>query len=79
MSKKFSVLPGYITSKNDGQRHYIGWPQLIRLYGVKKEDCFIQGFNDQYRGWLADTIPLTPLYDGNYEEHLAKLLTEASL
>jgi len=76
VSKKFSVLPGYITSKNDDDEHYIGWSQLIRLYGVKKEDCFIQGFNDPYRGWLADTIPLVPLSDGNYKEHLANLLKE---
>lgn len=78
MSKKFSVLPGYLYSRaGKWDRHYIGWSQLIRLYGVKKEDCFIQGFNDPHRGWLANTIPLVPLSDGNYKEHLANLLTEA--
>lgn len=37
--KKYLLCPGYITSWNDGDVHYITEEQLIRLYGVNRNDC----------------------------------------
>lgn len=37
--KKYAVCPGYVTSANDGQRHFIGFGALTWLYGVKPSEC----------------------------------------
>lgn len=37
--KKYALMPGYVTSRKDGQTHYIGSRALARLYGVPLEDC----------------------------------------
>lgn len=65
MKKKYSLHPGWITSKTDGQQHFIRADQLVRLYGVKREECFVwneYGSNQEKAG----TIALHPRYDGNY-------------
>lgn len=38
-SKKYAVAPGYVTSVNDGQKHWIGFGALTWLYGVKPSEC----------------------------------------
>jgi hypothetical protein len=48
--KKYAVVPGWITSVNDGQRHWIGFGALTWLYGVKPSEC-IQIDNENERGW----------------------------
>lgn len=37
MKKKiaFVIHPGFVTSQNDGQRHYITADELARLYGLQ--------------------------------------------
>lgn len=64
-AKKWIIAPGWVTSRSDGQRHKISAAQLIRLYGVRREDCVIfegRGVPPEYSRlpWLA------PRYDGNY-------------
>jgi len=39
--KKYLVCPGWIRSVTDGDWHYVGVENLIKLYGVKKEECVI--------------------------------------
>lgn len=65
MSKpKYMLCPGYVFSRNDGDRHYIGVEKLIELYGVKREDCIVKPIN----GWVPrGLIQLHPRYDGKYE------------
>lgn len=63
---KYAVYPGTTVSRNDGQRHYITFEQLVRLYGVNPRECIdcsrpTNGFK------LDGLIPLTPRYNGNYE------------
>jgi hypothetical protein len=41
MPIKYVIAPGYVHSVNDGDRHYIGAMQLIRLYGVSPKECRI--------------------------------------
>lgn len=65
MIKRYILRPGWIFSRNDGDRHYISAPQLAQLYGVSMQECFIA--RDETS--LTDTalIALEPRYDGNYE------------
>jgi hypothetical protein len=35
-----AIYPGYITSKTDGQSHYIDYFTLIRLYNLNPCECF---------------------------------------
>lgn len=61
---KYVIHPGFVISKNDGDRHYVTANQLIRLYGVNPRECLVAG-----RTALPsdDLIHLHPQYSGNYE------------
>jgi hypothetical protein len=65
----YLLCPGGVTSKNDGQRHYIDGPQLGRLYGVSLRDCVIL---DRRRSQIMSDLEyegltrLAPRFDGNY-------------
>lgn len=65
-TKKYLVVPGYTISRNDGDRHYISAPALMRLYGVSPLECVVLSLSDRR---LADQnlIVLRPRYDGIYE------------
>lgn len=41
VGKKYAVCPGYVRSENDGDRHYIGFSALVRLYGVDPTECLL--------------------------------------
>ena len=62
--KKYLVIPGWITSKSDGDRHYISANKLIRLYGVDRRECVV--FQDGERGFCDSLIKLEPDYNGDY-------------
>ena len=79
MKPKYVICPGKVTSKTDGQRHYVGPMQLMRLYGVDPRECEI---HEPASWWTASDyrmaeerqlgLPrLGPRYDGNYELHSA--------
>lgn len=36
--KKYIICPGWVYSA-DGDRHFIDYSTLVRLYGVRKEEC----------------------------------------
>lgn len=78
MKIKYVLCPGYVTSKNDGQRHYVGYHELTNLYGVELRECVVFEPGD---GWsqmrlaraiseLAQDHPnavwLRPRRDGKY-------------
>lgn len=68
MKKKYVICTGYIVSKNDGDRHYIDAPTLMRLYKVNPMGCIVNRDHDSMRG--VDTSKLIWLrarYDGNYQ------------
>lgn len=52
--KKYAVVPGWITSVNDGQRHWIGFGALTWLYGVNPAEC-VKVDDETERGWNDDT------------------------
>jgi hypothetical protein len=69
--KKYLVIPDYVKSKNDGQKHYITAKELIRLYGVNPKECVI--YDPSKRQHTSNLIPLGPLFSGKYEEYIEKL------
>lgn len=71
--KKYVLMGGYITSKSDGDTHWIGADQLCQLYGLNQNLCFfcdprlestIYGIN------MGKMIVLGPRFHGDYKEHL---------
>ena len=68
--KKYVVCPDFIISRTDGQRHYIGAAQLIRLYNVPAHECvvneppLIEGTLGFYQ--KRDMVFLRPRDDGDY-------------
>lgn len=65
--RKYAVVPAYVHSRNDGDKHYIGFIDLCALYGVNPAECI-----DCSRALGGDTpeifrLPvLRPRFDGNY-------------
>lgn len=66
MKTKYLVVPGYVTSKNDGDRHFIGAGDLMRLYGVNPQECRVVTEEGSTFGSEKDLIVLRPSYSGNY-------------
>lgn len=74
MSARYVLRPGYVTSRTDGQRHWVGAAQLRRLYGVPAAECvtYPQGEGSEAdirrRIWFAPpgSVELCPRYDGDY-------------
>lgn len=64
-SVRYVLHPGYIRSKNDGDRHFIGGPRLARLYGVSLLDC-VYGDVPTYTPREGD-IHLRPRFNGDYQ------------
>lgn len=70
--KKYLVVGGFVTSKNDGDTHYVDAPSLCRLYGVNPKECWMKDersfINEQHIEAFKsdDLIVLKPRYDGNY-------------
>ena len=71
--KKYFVQAGYVTSKTDGDQHYIGVTDLINLYKVPRGECVVNSVDltEKVRATLEESlIVLRPLYHGNYEGFL---------
>lgn len=71
---RYVLCPGPVTSRSDGQRHWVGADALRRWYGVPARECvtFPQGDGAEAdirrRIWCAPpgAIYLRPRYDGDY-------------
>ena len=62
--RRFVLFPGWIISKNDGDRHYIGVAALRRLYRVPSSaNCVV--FREGVL-FSEDDIECRPRYDGDY-------------
>lgn len=64
--RRHIIHPGYVRSRNDGERHFISASQLTRLYGLNwlADHCV----NANEPGYVAspNDVHLYPQYDGNY-------------
>jgi len=70
--KKYIVMPGIVTSMNDRDRHFIGGERLVRLYGVKKEECYFSSERSGTRGLCGKFKLLKPRYDGRYNVEICE-------
>ena len=64
-SVRYVVYPGYITSKNDGQFHYITAAKLMQLYKVNPRECIV--YRENLGLDVSKLTQLHPRYDGNYK------------
>lgn len=68
--KRYVICPGYVISRNDGQRKYIDAGALIHLYRVNPAECFIVGPYQspriQFGKDVGGLIFLHPRTDGRY-------------
>lgn len=74
--KTYALWPGMVTSKSDGQRHYITASKLAVLYGVRLDECVILDMREMQRlpASLAESrvraakglVDLYPRYGGDY-------------
>lgn len=78
LKPKYLICPGYVISKNDGQRHYIGATKLLRLYGIDQLNTLEYEIYDPETWWPeseykraeernSGMIKLLPQPDGKYE------------
>lgn len=64
MSVKYLVVPGYVSSINDGDLHYISAARLAQLYGLKPgEWARYNPLQDKH----SELLRLRPRRNGNYE------------
>lgn len=59
----YVLHPGWVTSKNDRDRHFITARMLIGLYGVAPSRCRVASQRQQPE---PGCVHLYPRYDGNY-------------
>lgn len=60
----YVLHPGYVTSRNDGDRHFIDASRLARLYGIPLRDCL--RMSQVPARDLGKVVHLYPRFDGNY-------------
>lgn len=66
---RYVLHPGWVTSKTDGDRHYISASHLAHLYGLRLADCIVMHDDEPgVRGYQQQSgdVHLYPRYDGNY-------------
>lgn len=77
MTRHYLLIPGQVTSKTDGQRHWVTAAELVRLYGVDPADCLVfpmgRSPDDALRRNAlhervarGELTALHPRYSGNY-------------
>lgn len=67
MAKKYALHPGFVTSRFDGEQHYIGIRQLVHLYGLSQSEYVVWDDRGSLGRREEDYIHLYPSYEGNYE------------
>ena len=65
---RYVLHEGFVTSRRDGQRHFIGHGQVARLYGVNPSECLRYPRPPYDLSWQESPglIHLYPRSDGNY-------------
>ena len=66
---EYIIYPGFVTSKRDGDLHYISAQKLMTLYGVEPKKCRVaveQEDIERIRRKSPEALLLTPLAEGNY-------------
>jgi len=55
--KKYIIHPGFVFSASDRNKHYVGYMQLIRLYGLTPSECVMFDPNQRMPGGLTHLGP----------------------
>lgn len=66
-TKKYLVCPGWVWSRTDGDQHYIGAADLMRLFGVSPAECVVRRHRMHDRPPYSDLIHLFPKDNGEYK------------
>ncbi len=66
MSRRIFVHPGHVVSERDGDRHFIGFIELCRLYKVNPQGVINAQMGVRGYGQEEGDIHLYPLRDGKY-------------
>ena len=74
---KYMVIPGYVKSPNDGDWHRVSAGDIMRLFGVKYDECFVAYNNKSLLGhneeWLKSLVVLEPNSKGAYDLQKGKV------
>lgn len=63
----YAIHPGFVISKKDKDRHYIGYNRLIALYRLDPKRCFHGERPESFLGRHdKDVKHIYPRSDGNY-------------
>ena len=68
--KKYLLVPGRVTSKNDGNVHYVSSADLMHMYRVRPYECVVFPPGHETPEEMAaryDLRILRPRFDGNYK------------
>lgn len=63
----YVLHPGYVNSKNDGDRHYVGVMRLVSLYGLWRHDWIESQPGLRLDEEARKVVHLYPRNDGNYQ------------
>ena len=77
MTRHYLLIPGQVTSKTDGQRHWVTAAELVRLYGVDPADCIVFPMGPSTEDMIrrnalhekvarGDLTALNPKHSGDY-------------
>lgn len=67
VKKKYILHPGFVSSKNDGDLHYVNCHELSKCYKVNIKECFLDLGENSMKGIdQSKFINLYPREDGNY-------------
>lgn len=72
---KYALHPDFVTSRTDGDVHYIGAARLADLYDLQEDEYIIIDDSLDHHGYAQamrhaegmNLIHLYPRYDGNYQ------------
>jgi hypothetical protein len=63
---KYVLVPGFVVSESDGQRHHIGAVELASLYRVSMSECVVYDAMRCGAGGYKGLVHLRPRFDGDY-------------
>lgn len=65
---KYVIHPGTVHSKNDGDRHFITFQMLCRLYGIDQRECldYSRDLVSRDEETIKKLKHLYPQSNGNY-------------
>lgn len=77
ITKKYVVAPGWVRSENDGGMHYVDSTELMRLYGIRPDECLvIQSDRQMHPPPGAEGLPwLRPQYRASEYDRIRRELS----